>query len=555
MKLGALVIVVALGLDPFSQQLVKLTQKVESVEVSGGITAGSWRTELYNHGEFETFLRSPGPGQFWSMRPLGYIPMKASILNGISLPESSIRQQLGVQCPTGSCTWPKFDTLGVCHRCNDVTSRLRRVENFEKVVYNISNELFPFEGEKMDGKSTGVVLPNGHFFAALNGCLAGSLLDAYPAHCHPSEDGILLYEYMLRMTAFGTGNATKTNSMQDIDTLIWSMSIIHPDVKSLVEEWPVPVRATECALYYCVKTIETAVESNNVIENATEATDAKLRPDSWLPQHVPLEDYYSVHNIPPSSDELESLEYHDRFSYIARNPLTFHFPGNPSKPEYAVTPVAVHTINAYFQELFVSFHSYAPYVNLSIFETLGGGAAGFTGLIIGNRSFPEGMERFWSFPHPYIPETDKQKEQNLRAAFSALATSITNGLRTGADRQPVQGLVRVQETYYRAEWDWIVLHGVALVAGVITWYLTFANSATGREIVPAWKSCALPVISQVHSAAEALKGANTVDQMKQKAREGGVVIPFDDAGVPLQAIKDRDLEDDGDRRSLSRVAG
>lgn len=68
------------------------------------------------------------------------------------------------------------------------------------------------------------------------------------------------------MPSFGTGDPAKTNRMQEINTLIWSMSIIYFEAKRTDYTrfaWPdMPLRAKECALYYCIKTIESKVDDN-----------------------------------------------------------------------------------------------------------------------------------------------------------------------------------------------------------------------------------------------------------------------------------------------------
>lgn len=139
--------------------------------------------------------------------------------------------------------------------------------------------------ELQKDNDTVFVLPNGHFLVITNGChltVDGSCGFSPPIMTEESLEE-------LTMTSFGTGDPKKTNSMQDIDTFIWSMSIIHPDMESMTnsskpyygyDRPDLPIRAAECAIYYCVKTIDSKIEGNIIHENVAEATDAVCDPDS-----------------------------------------------------------------------------------------------------------------------------------------------------------------------------------------------------------------------------------------------------------------------------------
>ena len=89
--------------------------------------------------------------------------MEASILDGILRPIRMIDQQQDIRCPTRSCTWPQFDTLGVCHRCSDLTAKLKRVDNFGKVFEVVTTNRNETYYQEEDG--TAFVLPSGHFLA------------------------------------------------------------------------------------------------------------------------------------------------------------------------------------------------------------------------------------------------------------------------------------------------------------------------------------------------------------------------------------------------------
>jgi hypothetical protein len=235
-----------------------------------------------------------GTGTFKPELPLS---MKAAILAGLSRAPEEVEQEVLVQCPTSNCTWDPFLTLGVCHRCNDVTAKLSRfVDGIDYAnladsigaSVGLSSNVSPDSIRRVS--ITAYSLPNGHFIANGNGC---SLFNDSSA-CSAKLEGMGDSSTTLRTyttTSFGTGNPNKTNTMTDIDTLIWSMSVIYPDVKRLNRSslWPdVPLQAMECAIYYCVKNVTSSMEGNRLSESITEVNSVR-DPDSWqrlvLKQH------------------------------------------------------------------------------------------------------------------------------------------------------------------------------------------------------------------------------------------------------------------------------
>ena len=541
LKLGAVVVVLSLALDPFSQQLVQLSERRRFIEGSDGFEARNWQAESYSRGQLiKTSHQMLEKRDFMdTMNASVDIHMEAAIVNGMTLPTWRVTQLQDVQCPSESCKWPKFDTLGVCHRCTDVTSKLRKEKGFAPVVramgFDFGHGGLP-EG-RSEFESTALVLPNGQFLAAPDGCTTSSLfsLDNSLGHqdCKYSNGGTIDLQYRLRMTSFGTGNPNKTNTMQDIDTLIWSTSVIHPDVEKPGEEWPGSVHAMECALYYCVKTVDVSVHRNNLTEKAVEATDARLHPDSWLPKNENENEENE-----PDLEEYGPLEFNYLSAVIRRDPLVLHFPGNSSKPKYEIYDQAVSSISSHFQQLFKDDFCDSKLVRDAITAVLGEDAVGFNGYLEGNANTPPNVGNLWYFPHPGLQEAGVREQKDPQTAFASIATSMTNAMRKSDDYNQQdgysRGLLSETRTYYEVIWGWIVLHGVILVGAVVTWGVTFAKSIeAGTEVVPAWKSSALPVISETSSARLTLRGAKTMKEMERRAKDGSMVITLEVEGIPL----------------------
>lgn len=93
------------------------------------------------------------------------LSMQSAIFTGLSRSLWEVEREPLVQCPTGNCTWDQFNTLGVCHKCNNITSDLKRMDGFGDVLVALTGSHFT-----ATIPSTAFYLPNGHFIANIDGC-------------------------------------------------------------------------------------------------------------------------------------------------------------------------------------------------------------------------------------------------------------------------------------------------------------------------------------------------------------------------------------------------
>lgn len=355
-----------------------------------------------------------------------------------------------------------------------------------------------------------------------------------------NQTGKNVTAFATTMTSFGTGNPNKTNSMNDIDTLIWSMSVINVDFENLQYssytnrsvKWPeVPIRATECALYYCVKTIDVKVEQNALYEsylseNATEDTDAKRDPDSWQYRNIDYwKENYGSEYVPPD-DELANLEFDKHYSAAMRSDLKLHFPHNSSKPEYNINAPTVWSVNDYVRQLLSTNITESPSIHAAISKVLPNNSVGFNGQVFGSTGYPAIIQSIWEL-HPDVPGT-----------FASLALSMTNVIRLDVGFRPdnfVGGITLTHQTLYKTEWGWIVLHGLLLLGGVLLWCLTVCYSLRPSKTIPAWKNSSLAVISRGFKALGVLMEADSVGEMQNRARNGKVKMPVESTSTLISA--------------------
>ncbi|KAK6069239.1 hypothetical protein SCUP234_07097 [Seiridium cupressi] len=109
-SLGAIIAIVTLALGPFAQQIV--TYQTRSITIESPDSAIIARAMNYT---------GALPGK---TTPTGYVPilpLKSAVYNGLFAENGRPNAALKFECQTGNCTWPSFETLGVCHECVDIT--------------------------------------------------------------------------------------------------------------------------------------------------------------------------------------------------------------------------------------------------------------------------------------------------------------------------------------------------------------------------------------------------------------------------------------------------
>jgi hypothetical protein len=569
LRMGVIVTILTIAIDPFSQQLVQIEQNVRYTSEINGIKASSPYAYNYTLGIFRSAVGSSLTENVVTAEP--DFSMRVAMLNGLSRPVETIRQQSASQCPSANCTWDAFETLGVCSRCVDVTPDLTHVDNFTDFLDLVESmnvdDLGRGSFERDDGSA--YILPNGHALANFAGCLheyGGDMENPVcPIH-------VIIDSPIFLMTSYGTGNPNNTLRMHDIDTLIWSLSIIQMDafeegtpevvikdidhnihgetrLKGPWDEWPdTPVRATECALYYCVKSMKPRVEDNVLHEDGKEVTGFQRMPGSWAAVGGNASDPDNV-----AYDQV-SLEFDSETKYLSRQDLALYFPDRSDTRTFNISGEAVYGISSFFQDSLRREWDNGTALDLVRKKHLPDAVAMFNGWVI-----LEGLE-------PEHPSTLgvlwDRPSVNLTARFDALATSMTNEIRTTAlNTSPTGGYSRmsagghyaadimltksgrvgVLAVTYRVEWYWLVLHGLILLGGVV--FCVATSLAEGGRDVPVWKNHSLAAVRQgSHLAvAELIGDARTTKDMEGSARNGAVRMAVAEK-TPLLNDSDADVQ-------------
>ncbi|CAG9989251.1 unnamed protein product [Clonostachys byssicola] len=501
-RLGALITLFTIALDPFAQQLVKL-QNIQISRPGGQISQASryslgkainlqamfyWEADDDGHLRADRFIADAD------------VAMKAAGMFGLAADTQSVMQQTTLDCPGEACKFSKVASLAICSRCNNITSLLERTEEegpplYSKITSDRSNN------HKRDTlrtrPRTQYSLPNGLY------------LD--------NDDGSPHY-FGLYMTTLGTVNRTKTLTMADIDTLIWSQNIIKVvNDTSATEEIPWPnyeVHASECALYYCAKEYNFTVHNSTKTEtSSSEITDWKRNLESWQT------DPWFKEKLELTPDVIDSVAYHPNNSFLPRTDLQLYVDvENGLARSWNLSKDAVTGISYFVQTLFSMCMSQncsdAPDEWVAP-----------TGYYYHNL---QGYTEYEPAPSKILWEA-----KHINTTFANIARSMSNALQAGDDTKDSQiGTVIQSVTTYRIEWGWIALHCTTAVAMLSFFILTLLSRAPSGARVPVWKTSNLAILSRGPIVSDVLCDGQTLDQLERQAKLAQVSLlqvgPTDD---------------------------
>lgn len=187
--------VLAFAADPFSQQIVEY---VNCPQISTDSQVAIARTNNY---VAQGGHVAAGEADIDS-------PMAVAIITGLVDPPANPATLVNVDCVSGNCTFPRFQTVGVCHTCQDIT---RSIQN-------------------ATGKPGSSPAPVQNY----------TLLD---------EDGDT-------QTWIGMGTVFSASAPARLSTMSHIMEL---KVLSAPDRWAGPPSAFACQMYPCVRTYEASI--------------------------------------------------------------------------------------------------------------------------------------------------------------------------------------------------------------------------------------------------------------------------------------------------------
>ncbi|KAI8653938.1 hypothetical protein NCS56_01349200 [Fusarium sp. Ph1] len=500
-RVGALVTILTIALDPFAQQLVQLQERIkegEARESEASIsTADSYSRGVVNvplssfEGNEGTFTVKNGSLVTEDNDMLSTVDpdsgMDISIKLSYADVDRGLKHQVAYNCSTADCEYKPSDSLAVYSRCDDIASSLKkRVARRKKL--QIAELVKDQESPNGANECTEYYLPNGLYLSNLDG-----------------NDDIYSPYQLLYMVMFGTGHQNSTIAMTKMDTLIWAQSFITVDKSSLqngVFEWPkVKVVAQECALYYCIKRYKAAVKNGTLEENSTTLENHRRIQGSWQIQPdfgIEEEDFPKYAN--------NSLAWNPAVASFRRSELLL---GDESR-NWTIASDSVYSISALMKQTFTK-----------CMETRE------------NCTEEDDLDP----PHGFVarrqsnPPIAEMLQHGPGDLFEKMARGMSVTIRNGADEgQNVTGTTFFPVTVYRVAWPWIILHLLATLGSLM--FLIATIWSTHKAKLPAWKSSELAVFSQVAAANGVFSGGETYHELEEKAK-----------AVPVVLLEKRDREE------------
>lgn len=132
-SLGAIIAIVTLALGPFAQQIVTYQSRsvliknpnsaivARAMNFTGALPGETTPSKCLAKGTSEVPRAEPSIAGY-----VPILPLKSAVYNGLFAENGRPSAALKFECQTGNCTWPAFDTVGVCHECVDLTPYMTR---------------------------------------------------------------------------------------------------------------------------------------------------------------------------------------------------------------------------------------------------------------------------------------------------------------------------------------------------------------------------------------------------------------------------------------------
>ncbi|PKY05453.1 hypothetical protein P168DRAFT_233986 [Aspergillus campestris IBT 28561] len=215
-SLGCFVLVIAVAIAPFVQQIVAIQSR--AVHTPAAPSVRICDTSIYTD-----YDQGEGPGM--NKLPLG---TTAALYSGIFQSQSTVSDASLASCPTGNCTFAPYQSLGFCSRCSNITDLLSMTTT---------------GGSSLTMRTSNFKLPNGWKF----------------------QTGMNLKNLM---------NSTTGRPLLRVDTANVPVVLNFTAISS--SGLGAAASATECALYFCVQTYEASVADGKFTERIQSTASSEV---------------------------------------------------------------------------------------------------------------------------------------------------------------------------------------------------------------------------------------------------------------------------------------
>jgi hypothetical protein len=443
--LGALVTIFALALDPFFQQVLSTPEQWTLQPINSSISRAVRYEPLFSV-DFQNGVEviSADASLQAATDPFfvgnGTQPM--SFGNGS-------RVEFPLSCPSSNCTWPTYETLGMCSKCVEAPTLLdfsciyTRVDWSSKLNTTISS--YPNAtvcGYFLNSTSANPVLMSGYMVDA-KGKVTGEalIMRSFPL---VTDD--------IREPFWGSGSINFKNIRNPLEDFLIASTAGASDVYA----GKAPV-LHECILAWCVKTLRSSYYMGTYKEEivATYLNDSRGS-HPWSVEYLAKEDIYMT-------------------TYLENATISAPSTGkNFSQWGWGVSNDTMFTSVNIFDRMFPAFTTVTNSSTQEIFRWRTGSATQVRTKILDMNP--------WLLPN------------NITHHMERLSEAVTNMVRSSPNRESVFGQAFDLEVYVVVRWWWMTLPLSLLFISFVFLLATVIKSAAEKDQVSIRKNSAIATL-------------------------------------------------------------
>jgi hypothetical protein len=452
---GAIVTLLSLALDPFFQQVVDFPDRWALQHTDSAIPRVHTYTPFYKPEFFQGYETNIADPDF---RP---VVRQFFVDNGTQPVEfgNGTRPEIPLSCPTSNCTWPEYETLGVCSQCVEASNLLEFACLYTKIDWS-ANSTGPISDDTMPN---GTVC--GYYLNATSEApvlMSGYVLEGTEEEPAKGEALLVralpLTEFLTKVPLYGAGSVNFKHIRNPIlDALIVSAA----DGVDSVFGHAKPV-AHECVLTWCVQTIKSSYDWGRYTENITSVNiNTTAGPFPWESVEVQLES--------------ESAQLTLYMQDIAITPSA----SNGSDP--VVSNETYGMSNTTASNVIMTFDDYFPSYYTAMAPT--------EHPMLRYKNFLDGPST------RELPFNPLLAPNNLTNHMERLASAMTNIVRSSRDsRVMLDGKAYSRENYVDVRWVWLTLPVGLLFTALIFLAATVLQSAIEVDRVGVYKTSAIATL-------------------------------------------------------------
>jgi hypothetical protein len=471
--LGAIVTVFALALDPFFQQVVEYPEHWRAQLGNGSVSRATSYLPYHAGKEY----RIGGESLMLDYNMMGAVHhfFYDKGITPITFGKG-VRAEIPVSCPSSNCTWPEFETLGICSACEEASDLLE---------FRCHNRLLDWIQVPGVDKETGDR-------TYTNGTSCGWWLKA--------DEPLLMTGYNIDRDTPYAGEVLLGRAQPIYD--IFTRAVM-PGYQSKINDTRNPIShgiivsglsledvrrnstpiAHECMIKWCVKKMISSYSEGAYTETITKLSfNNTLGPSPWV-----------TNEIEDDKGEVIGYQYEYNENITVQGETGFAYQAD------SYTHILTMTL---FDDVFPSTYS----ISNSTKE---------------NDAILRYKQYITFYPYTRNITYNPFMQNNISTQFDNMVNAMTNLIRSDTHTEMVLGPAYDKESFVDVRWGWLALPLGLLSMSCILLVATIIRSYTEQEHVGVWKTSAIATL---------LYGLP--DHMQSK------IASSKDSGTPLAKAKD-----------------